>query len=161
MSLFFPTDAQVAETTKPPATTTLTLERALTNQFVSALQTELGSALTVTDAENFERMTLPACFVRCTRQRESIINSGIFEFSVDISLLVQADDSDPQAHESLWAEVLCIAYDIFGLVIKLNAIRPQYSYVYGIVRDAGVTMATTDRHFERSVSLTVHAALVS
>ena len=161
MSLFFPTPAEEAEPTKSPATTTLTLEKALTDAFIQALQSEMESSLVVTAAENFEKVILPACFVKATRQSESIINSGIFNFSVDISLLVQADDSDPQTHESLWAEVLCVAYDIFNLISRLNSIRPQYAYIYGIVRDGGVTMATTDRHFERSVTLTVHSALVS
>jgi hypothetical protein len=104
---------------------------------------------------------LPACFVKATRQQESLVNSAIFQFGVDITLAVQADDSDPQTLESLWAEVLCVAYDIFNLKDKLNSIRPQYCYVYGIVRDGGVALSTTERHFLRSATLKVHAALVS
>jgi hypothetical protein len=80
---------------------------------------------------------------------------------VDIALAVQADDSDPQTLESLWAEVLCVAYDVDNIVDKLNSIRPQFCYVYGIIRDAGVSLQTTERHFLRSVSLKVHSALVS
>lgn len=148
-------------TIKPPATTTLTLEKALTDAFIQALQAEMGSALTVTAGENFNTMTLPACFVKCTREQESLINSAIFQFSVDIVLAVQADDSDPQALESLWAELLCVSHDIFGLRDKLNSIRPQYCYIYGIVRDGPVALETTERHFVRSVSIKVHSALVS
>jgi hypothetical protein len=147
--------------TKPPATITLTLEKALTDAFIQALQAEMQSALVVTAAENFEAIELPACFVKATRQQESLVNSAIFQFGVDITLAVQADDSDPQTLESLWAEVLCIAYDITGLVQNLNAIRPQYCYIYGIVRDGGVALSTTERHFLRSATLKVHAALVS
>lgn len=148
-------------TIKPPATTTLTLEKALTDAFIQALQAEMGSALTVTAGENFNTMTLPACFVKCTREQESLINSAIFQFSVDIVLAVQADDSDPQVLESLWAELLCVSHDIFGLRDKLNSIRPQYCYIYGIVRDGPVALETTERHFVRSVSVKVHSALVS
>jgi hypothetical protein len=148
-------------TTKPPATTTLTLEKALTDAFIQALQAEMGSALTVTAGENFNTMTLPACFVKCTREQESLINSAIFQFNVDIVLAVQADDSDPQVLESLWSELLCVSHDIFGLRDKLNSIRPQYCYIYGIVRDGPVALETTDRHFVRSVSIKVHSALVS
>jgi hypothetical protein len=161
MSLFFPAPQTPPEPSKPPATTTLTLEKALTDAFIQALQAELGTALTVTAAENFDAIQLPACFVKANRQQESIINSAIFQFSVDITLAVQADDSDPQALESLWAEVLCVAYDVTGIVGKLNSIRPQYCYIYGIIRDGGVSLQTTERHFLRSVSLKVHAALVS
>ena len=158
MSLFFPSEP---EPLKPPATITLTLEKALTDAFVQAVQAEMGSALTVTAAENFDNMTLPACFVKCTRQQESIINSAIFQFGVDIALAVQADDSNAQTLESLWAEVLCVAYDVTGIVDKLNSIRPQYCYVYGILRDGPVSLQATERHFLRSASLRVHAALVS
>jgi hypothetical protein len=161
MSLFFPAPQTPPEPTKPPATTTLTLEKALTDAFIQALQAELGTALTVTAAENFDAIQLPACFVKASRQQESIINSAIFQFSVDIALAVQADDSDPQTLESLWAEVLCVAYDVGNIVDKLNSIRPQFCYVYGVIRDAGVSLQTTERHFLRSVSLKVHAALVS
>jgi hypothetical protein len=161
MSLFFPTPQQQPEPTKPPATTTLTLEKALTDAFIQALQAEFGTALTVTAAENFDAIQLPACFVRATRQQESLVNSAIFQFSVDISLVVQADESDPQALESLWAEVLCVAYDIFNLRDRLNSIRPQYCYIYGVIRDGAVDYSTTERHFERLCTLTCHAALVS
>ena len=161
MSLFFPTPQQQPEPTKPPATTTLTLEKALTDAFIQALQAEFGTALIVTAAENFDAIQLPACFVKATRQQESLVNSAIFQFGVDITLAVQADDSDPQALESLWAEVLCVAYDIFNLRDNLNSIRPQYCYVYGVVRDGGVSLQTTERHFLRSVALTVHSTLVS
>ena len=158
MSLFFPSEP---EPLKPPATITLTLEKALTDAFIQAVQAEMGSALVVTAAENFDTMTLPACFVKCTRQQESIINSAIFQFGVDISLAVQADDANAQTLESLWAEVLCVAYDVTGIVDKLNSIRPQYCYVYGILRDGPVSLQATERHFLRSASLRVHAALVS
>lgn len=146
---------------KPAATITLTLEKALTDAFIQALQAEMKTALTVTAAENFDAMTLPACFVKCTRQQESIINSAIFQFAVDLTLMVQADDANAQTLESLWAEVLCVAYDIFNLRDKLNSIRPQYCYVFGILRDGPVTLQTNERHFVRSASLKVHAALVS
>jgi len=158
MSLFFPTQP---EPPKPAATITLTLEKALTDAFIQALQAEMGSALTVTAAENFDKMALPACFVKATRQQESIINSAIFQFGVDIVLAVQADDANAQDLESLWAEVLCVAYDVNGIVDKLNSIRPQYCYVYGVIRDGAVSLQTTERHFLRSVTLKVHAALVS
>ena len=158
MSLFFPTEP---EAPKPSATITLTLEKALTDAFIQALQAEMGTALTVTAAENFDKMTLPACFVKATRQQESIINSAIFQFGVDIALAVQADDANAQTLESLWAEVLCVAYDVTGIVDKLNSIRPQYCYVYGVIRDGAVSLQTTERHFLRSVTLKVHAALVS
>lgn len=148
-------------TIKPPAAITLTLEKALTDAFIQALQAEMGSALTVTAGENFNTMTLPACFVKCTREQESLINSAIFQFNVDIVLAVQADDSDPQVLESLWSELLCVSHDIFGLRDKLNSIRPQYCYIYGIVRDGPVALETTERHFVRSVSIKVHSALVS
>ena len=158
MSLFFPTEP---EPPKPVATITLTLEKALTDAFIQAIQAEMGSALVVTAAENFDKITLPACFVKCTRQQESIINSAIFQFGVDIVLAVQADDANAQGLESLWAEVLCVAYDVNGIVGRLNSIRPQYCYVYGLLRDRAVSLQTTERHFLRSVSLRVHAALVS
>lgn len=158
MSMFFPTQP---EAPKPAATITLTLEKALTDAFIQAVQAEMGSALIVTAAENFDNMTLPACFVKCTRQQESIINSAIFQFSVDIALAVQADDANAQTLESLWAEVLCVAHDVNGIVGKLNSIRPQYCYIYGILRDGPVSLQTTERHFLRSASLTVHASLVS
>jgi hypothetical protein len=158
MSLFFPTEP---EPPKPAATITLTLEKALTDAFIQALQAEMGTALTVTAAENFDKMALPACFVKATRQQESIINSAIFQFGVDIVLAVQADDASAQDLESLWAEVLCVAYDVGGIVGKLNSIRPQYCYVYGVIRDGSVSLQTTERHFLRSVTLKVHAALVS
>lgn len=158
MSMFFPTQP---ESPKPAATISLTLEKALTDAFIQAVQAEMGSALVVTAAENFDNMTLPACFVKCARQQESIINSAIFQFSVDIALAVQADDANAQTLESLWAEVLCVAYDVNGIVGKLNSIRPQYCYIYGILRDGPVSLQTTERHFLRSASLTVHASLVS
>ena len=141
------------------STYTLTLEKALTDAFILALQQEMQGSLVVTAAENFGTMTLPACFVKCTRQRESIINSAIFEFNVDISLVVQADDSDQMAFENLWSQVLCISHDIFGLKTKINSIRPQYAFVFGILRDGAVSFSTTDRHFERSVAITAHASL--
>lgn len=158
MSLFFPTEP---DPPKPAATITLTLEKALTDAFIQALQAEMGSVLTVTAAENFDKMTLPACFVKATRQQESIVNSAIFQFGVDIVLAVQADDANAQTLESLWSEVLCAAYDVTGIVGKLNSIRPQYCYVYGVLRDGAVSLQTTERHFLRSVSLRVHSALVS
>jgi hypothetical protein len=158
MSIFFPAQP---EPPKPAATMTLTLENALTNAFIQALQVEMGSALVVTAAENFDNMTLPACFVKCTRQQESIINSAIFQFNVDITLAVQSDDSNAQALESLWAEVLCVAYDVAGITRKLNSIRPQHCYIYGVLRDGPVSLQVVDRHFLRSASLRVHAALVS
>jgi len=80
----------------------------------------MQGALVVTAAENFGTMTLPACFVKCTRQRESIIDSAIFQFSVDIALIVQADDMDQMAMENLWSQVLCISHDITGLKTKLT-----------------------------------------
>jgi hypothetical protein len=146
---------------RPAATYTLTLEKALTDAFILALQQEMGNALIVTASENFNQISLPACFVKCTRNQESIVNSAIFQFSVDIILLAQADDTDAQAVDNLWANVLCISHDIFGLVNKLNAIRPQFAYVYGILRDGQVSFSTNERHFERSVTITVHAALIS
>jgi hypothetical protein len=160
MSLFFPPATIPTATIKPPATVTLTLEKALADAFILAIQGEMGSALTVTNAQNFDGFALPACFVKATRQTESITNSGIFQFSLDVVLAVQADDSDPQALESLWSEVLCVTHDIFGLREKLNSIRPQYCYVYGLLRNGAVAQESNDRHFLRSVSLTVHAALV-
>lgn len=144
-----------------PSTIILTLEKALTDAFIQAIQAEMGSALVVTAAENFDQIALPACFIKATRQQESITNSAIFRFGVDIVLAVQADDSNAQTLESLWAEMLCVAYDVTGIVGKLNSIRPQYCYVYGVLRDGAVSLQTTDRHFVRSVTLTVHAALVS
>jgi hypothetical protein len=54
-----------------------------------------------------------------------------------------------------------VAYDVGNIVDKLNSIRPQFCFVYGVIRDAGVSLQTTERHFLRSVSLKVHAALVS
>jgi len=159
MSLFFNDDPEPVTAQAPNMT--LTLERALGNAFVNALQAEMGSALVVTHAENFDKLALPACFVRVTREEESLINSAIFRCTVDVSLLVQADDATSDIQESLWSEILCVTHDIFGLRDKLNAIRPQYVYVCGILRDGAVTQATNERHFERSVSITVHAALVS
>jgi hypothetical protein len=50
MSLFFPAPQTPLEPRKPPATTTLTLEKALTDAFIQALQAELGTALAVTAA---------------------------------------------------------------------------------------------------------------
>jgi hypothetical protein len=138
---------------------TLTLEKALTDAFILAVQQQIQSALVVTDVESFGIVKLPACFIKCTRQQESIINSAIFQFLVDISLVVQGDDTDALAYENLWANVLAVAYDINGLKASLNSIRPRYAFVFGILRNAGVTMTANDRHRERSVSLTVHAAL--
>lgn len=154
--LFFP---KKKESKKPASTYTLTLERALVQTFCNALQAEMGTALTVTAAENFDDMVLPACFVQATRQTESIINSAIYQFSVDVSLVVQADDSDPQTLENLWAEVLCITHrnDIADL---LNAVRPKITQIYGVLRDGAVAFSTTERHFERVSTLTVHAALI-
>jgi len=159
MSLFFNSDPEPVTAQTPNMT--LTLERALGNAFVNALQAEMGSALVVTHAENFDKINLPACFVRVTREEESIVNSAIFRCTVDVSLLVQADDANSDIQESLWSEILCVTHDIFGLRDKLNAVRPQYAYICGILRDGAVTQATNERHFERSVSITVHAALVS
>ena len=143
------------------ATYTLTLEKALTDAFILALQQEMGNALIVTASENFNQISLPACFVKCTRNQESIVNSAIFQFSVDIILLAQADDTDAQAVDNLWANILCISHDIFGLKNKLNAVRPQFAFIYGILRDGPVSFATNERHFERSVRITVHSALIS
>jgi hypothetical protein len=161
MSLFFFPQLALPQPKKPVASVTLTLEKALTDTIIQALQAEMTSALVVTAAENFETMTLPACFVKATRQAESITNSAIFQFNVDVVLAVQADDSDAQTLETLWSEVLCVTHDIFGLRDKLNSIRPQYCYVYGILRNGPVALSTTDRHFLRSVSITVHTSLVS
>jgi hypothetical protein len=146
---------------QPAATYTLTLEKALTDSFVLALQQEMRNALVVTASENFNQISLPACFVKCTRNQESIVNSAIFQFSVDIILLAQADDTDAQAVENLWSNILCISHDVFGLTDKLNAIRPQFAFVYGILRDGPVSFATNERHFERSVRITVHASLIA
>ena len=157
MSIFFSATPQPQST---PAATTLTLEKALTDAFIRVLQTEFGNTLTVTTAENFAAMTLPACFVKATRQSESIINSGIFQFNVDVTLAVQADDADAQTLENLWAEILDITYDVFGIVAKLNALNPRYCYIYGVIRDGGVSLSTTERHFLRSAPLTVHAVLL-
>lgn len=155
-NLFFPKKKAAK---KPAPTYTLTLERALTQTFCNALQSEMGTALTVTAAENFDDIALPACFVRATRQQESIVNSAIYQFSVDVSLAVQADDSDAQAMENLWSEVLCITHrnDIVAL---LNSMNPQVSYIYGILRNSPVAYSTTDRHFLRTSTLLVHAALI-
>lgn len=141
------------------STYTLSLEKALTDTFILALQQEMQSALVVTAAENFGTMTLPACFVKCTRQRESIIDSAIFQFAVDISLIVQTDDMDQMALENLWAQLLCVSHDIAGLKTKLNSVRPQFAWVFGILRDGAVSMSSNERHFERTVSITVHASL--
>jgi hypothetical protein len=156
--IFFSTTPQPQSA---PASTTLTLEKAITDAFIRALQVEFGSNLTVTSAENFAAMTLPACFVKATRQAESIINSAIFQFNVDVVLAVQADDADAQDLEILWSEVLDVTHDVFELVAKLNSISPQNCYVYGILRDGPVAASTTDRHFLRSVSVTVHTALIA
>ena len=160
MSLFFPPTLSLPAPQKPPATTIQTLEKALTDAFIQALQHELGNSVSITAAENFSAMTLPAVFVKATRQRESIVNSAIFQFEVAVALLVQADDSTAQDLESYFAQVLCVTHNIDLLVPRLNAIRPQRCIVFGILRDGGVSQATSERHFERSVSLTVHAGLV-
>ena len=154
--LFFP---KKKESKKPAPTYTLTLERALTQTFCNALQTEMGTALTVTAAENFDDIALPACFVRANRRQESIVNSAIYLFTVDITLAVQADDSDAQALENLWSQILCITArnDIVPL---LNSMQPQISYIYGVLRDQPVAYSTTDRHFLRTSPLSVHAALI-
>lgn len=144
---------------KSPATITLTLEKALTDTFILALQQELQGAVVVTAVENFNNIKLPACFVKCTRQTESIINSGIFQFNVDIALLVQSDDMDAQRIENLWSNILNVCYDIENLKNNLNSIRPQYAYVFGVLRNGSVSLSTSERHFERSVSILVHAAL--
>jgi hypothetical protein len=140
---------------------TLTLEKALTDAFVLVLQQEMQGALTVTASENSENMKLPACFVLCTRRRESIINSAIFEFGVDLSLIVQADDYDAIGMENLWANLLCVAYDIEGLKQKLNSISPLYAYIFGILRDSGVSISRSDRHFVRTATLTIHCGLLA
>jgi hypothetical protein len=155
--IFFSTTPEPQST---PASTTLTLEKALTDAFIRALQVEFSTTLTVTAAENFAAMTLPACFVKATRQSESIIGSAIFQFTVDVVLAVQADDADAQILENRWADILDITHDVFGLVAKLNALNPRYCYVYGILRDGPVATSTTERHFLRSVSVTVHTALL-
>lgn len=159
MTLFFPNSSDGPFNL--PATTTLTLEKALTDAFVTTLQGELGNAIIVTAAENFAGFTLPACFVRATREQESIINSAVFQFAVDITLAVQADDSTPQDLEDLWAAVLDVAYDVTGIVGRLNSIDPKRCNVFGVLRDGGVTLQVTDRHFVRGVKLRVHAALLS
>lgn len=143
-----------------PASTTFTLEKALEDAFIRALQVEFGNSLTVTAAENFGAMTLPSCFVKAVRQEESIINSAIFRFSVEVVLAVQADDSNAQDMEILWSRVLNVTHDVFELVTKLNSISPQNCYVYGVLRDGPVAASTTERHFLRSVSVTAHAALL-
>lgn len=140
---------------------TLTLEKALTDAFVLALQQSLQGALIVTAVENFESIQLPACFVKCTRKKESIINSAIYEFDVQISLVVQADDSDAMTIENLWASVLNVAFDIENLKTNLNAITPLYAFIFGILRDAPVTLQTSERHFIRQVSLTTHCGLLA
>jgi hypothetical protein len=155
--IFFST---TPEPQSAPASTTLTLEKALTDAFIRALQVEFSTTLTVTAAENFAAMTLPACFVKATRQSESIIGSAIFQFTVDVVLAVQADDADAQILENRWADILDITHDVFGLVAKLNALNPRFCYVYGILRDGPVAASTTERHFLRSVSVTVHTALL-
>ena len=143
------------------ATYTLTLEKALTDAFVLVLQQEMQGALNVTAVENFENMTLPACFVKCSRRRESIINSAIFEFGVELALVVQADDFDLIGMENLWANLLCVAYDIENLKTKLNSISPLYAFIFGILRDSGVQLNRSDRHFVRTASITTHCALLA
>lgn len=160
MSLFFPPSLMPPAPQKPPANVVQTLEKALTDAFIQALQHELGNSVSITAAENFSAMTLPAVFVKATRQRESITNSAIFQFEVAVALLVQADDSTAQDLESYFAQVLCVTHNIDLLVPRLNAIRPQRCIVFGILRDGGVSQSTNERYFERSVSLTVHAGLV-
>jgi len=160
MSLFFPPLLMPPAPQKPPATTSQTLEKALTDAFIQALQHELGNSVAITAAENFSAMKLPAVFVKATRQRESITNSAIFQFEVAVALLVQADDSTAQDLESYFAQVLCVTHNIETLVSTINAIRPQRCIVFGILRDGGVSQTTNERHFERSVSLTVHAGLL-
>ncbi len=145
---------------KPAARITLTLEKALTDAVILVLQQELDSSLVVTASENFESVQLPAVFVKATRIRESIVNSAIYEFQVSITLLVQADDATPQDLESYWAQVLCVSHDVFGLRALLNGIRPQYMSVFGILRDGPVDMATNERHFSRTVTITMHAGLL-
>jgi hypothetical protein len=160
MSLFFPPILSLPAPQKPPANITQTLEKALTDAFIQALQHELGNSVAITAAENFSAMTLPAVFVKATRQRESITNSAIFQFEVAVALLVQADDSTAQDLESYFAQVLCVTHNIETLIPRINAIRPQRCFVFGILRDGGVSQSTSERHFERSVSLTVHAGLM-
>ena len=143
------------------ATYTLTLEKALTDAFVLVLQQEMQGALNVTAAENFENMTLPACFVKCSRRRESIINSAIFEFGVELALVVQADDFDQAGMENLWANLLSVAYDIENLKGKLNSVSPLYAFVFGILRDSGVSISRSDRHFVRTATLTTHCGLIA
>ncbi len=160
MSLFFPSQLTLPAPQKPAATITLTLEKALTDGFIQALQTELGNSVTITAVENFNGISLPAVFVKATRQRESIVNSAIYQFQIDVALLVQADDATSQDLEAYWAEILCVTHNIQNLMPRLNAIRPQTFKVFGILRDGSVSMQTNERHFERSVSLTVHAASI-
>ena len=69
MSLFFPPILSLPAPQKPPANITQTLEKALTDAFIQALQHELGNSVSITAAENFSAMTLPAVFVKATRQR--------------------------------------------------------------------------------------------
>jgi hypothetical protein len=159
MSLFFPTTPPAP--IKPPATTTVTLDKALTDAFIIALQGQLPAGLQLAAAENFDGVQLPAVFVRAVRKAESIINSAIFQFTVEVTLAVQSDDSTPQVLEDLWGNVLDVAYDVTGIVAALNSVDPKLCHVYGVLREGGVSHQTSDRHFLRTVSLTVHAALLS
>jgi len=138
----------------------MTLDKALTDAFIEALQGELGSALQVTAAENFEDVKLPAVFVRANRVQESIINSGIYQFNVAVTLLIQADDMGPDDLDALWGEVLCVTHDIGGLKKKLNNKQPRVVHVFGILRNGEITNAKNERHMERSVSILVHAGML-
>ena len=138
----------------------MTLDKVLTDAFIQALQNELGSALQVTAAENFEDIKLPAVFVRANREQESIINSGIYQFSVAVTLLVQADDMSEDDLDALWGEVLCVTHDITGLKNKINSIPPRAVHVFGILRNGAVDNTKTERTAERSVSILVHAGML-
>ena len=140
--------------------TTMTLDKAVNDAFMQALQAELRDALIVTSAENFEDVQLPAVFVRATRETESIINSGIYQFRVEVTLLVQADDMSDADLDALWAEVLCVTHDITGLRNSINAMQPRLIHVFGILRDGPISNVKTDRHMERSVSILVHTGML-
>ena len=138
----------------------MTLDKAVTDVFTQALQAELRDALIVTSAENFDDVQLPAVFVRGTREAESIINSGIYRFRVEVTLLVQADDMGADDLDALWADVLCVTHNITGLRDSINAMEPRLIHVFGILRDGPVSNAKTERHMERSVSILVHTGML-
>jgi hypothetical protein len=73
MSLFFPEPQQPIQPIKPPATTTLTLEKALTDAFIQALQAELGTALTVT----LPRISMPSRFRPASSRQHANKNQSL------------------------------------------------------------------------------------